>query len=84
MPRKSMSKVITTTTVRGVEVISGELVPQSYELDGKLGLPLAQGMIRKSHPNFVAQEVAHEGHKYQMSIDDFKQFATVVDEDEEN
>lgn len=91
MVRRTLTREITTTTIKAakMEVVDG--VPQAIPLAdetvlGSLNLEKAQKHIEKIHGKGVTVfDTVRESKRYQMPIEEFISLATVVeDDDEEN
>lgn len=82
MARGTIQKQFSTTTVRGYTIKDGAPVEVIYELDRKCGLQTAQKIIRKTDTAFAAVEVKDNAVLYKMTFEDFKKYATPVEDNE--
>lgn len=76
MPRNTVQKIKTTTTVHGFVIVDGNPQPISFQLDHKCTEQQAQRIIRKSHPSFSVSSCTYVDTLYTMTFDQF--FATAT------
>lgn len=83
MARRTIQKRFAHTLVEGYVIEEGAPKKVAYALPKKVGIAAAQAIIRREHGTFSATEVVHTSTLYMMDFDTFKQYATIVDTDEE-
>lgn len=84
MARNTIQKKFITTQVRGYIIDEGMPKEVTYELDRRRGLASAQAIIRKSEPSFSAAEIVEKCDLYKMTFDDFKRYATLCEDENED
>lgn len=88
MARKTMTREITTTTIRAakMEVVDG--MPQAIPVEvepviGAMTLEKAQKHVKKEHGEGITVfEVQKDTKKYAMAVEDFIKYAEVVEDEE--
>lgn len=83
MPRNTIQKRFAQTLVEGYVIEEGAPQKVAFTLPKKVGIAAAQAIVRREHDSFSATSVTHTDILYKMDFDTFKQYATVVDADEE-